>query len=226
LVFTASGEILLLLDGSGSMRRDQEQVRAAARTFAAQLPGKDRVGVITFADSPGLTQDLSFVRERILRAIDNYTVGGGTALYDAIGMALDKLDDSNARPAIVVLTDGRDEDNPGTGPGSVLTRDELIGRLETSGAMVYTIGLGPNVDRDTLEQLAAVSNGEAYFPADVTELAGDYRRILENLRRRYVVSYTSTNSEYDGAWRDVKVVPLRTDFAVESDGSYKAPLLD
>src|SRR5690606_29456142 len=77
--------ILLLLDASGSMRRDQDQVKAAARTFAAQLPGRDRVGIVTFADRPTLTQDLSFVRERILWAIDGYAVGGGTALYDAIG---------------------------------------------------------------------------------------------------------------------------------------------
>src|SRR5690606_13020114 len=143
-----------------------------------------------------------------------------TALYDAIGMALDRLEEGDARPAIVVLTDGRDEDNPGTGPGSVLTADALIDRLRAAGAMVYTIGLGPNVDRETLGRIAAISNGEAYFPADVTALADDYRRILENLRRRYVISYTSTNGEYDGAWREVKVVPQRDDFAVQADGSY------
>jgi VWFA-related protein len=218
--------ILLVLDSSGSIRRDQEAVKAAARSFAAQLPGKDRVGVITFADKPVLTQDLSFVREFILWAIDRYQVGGGTSLYDALGMALTRLQKAEGRTAIVLLTDGRDENNPGTGPGSVLTFDEMLTRLDASGSTVYAIGLGPNVDRATLEQVAGISRGEAYFPSDVSVLADDYRRILENLRRRYVLSYTSTNREHDGRWRQVEIRPRREGFTVEATDGYLAPSLD
>ena len=88
---------------------------------------------------------------------------------------------------------------------------------------MYAIGLGPNVDRQKLEQLAAASKGEAYFPADVSLLGGEYRRILENLRRRYVISYTSTNRKYDGGWRKVEIRARRQDIAIESVGGYQAP---
>ena len=215
--------MMLVLDSSGSMRRDQEAVMEAARAFARQLPGKDRVGVITFADRPVLTQDLSVVREFILAAIGRYQAAGGTALYDAIADALARLRKAEGRKAIVVLTDGRDEDNPGTGPGSVRSLDDVLGALEEVDATVYAIGLGPDVDRGTLERIAEVSSGEAYFPADVTVLGADYRRILENLRRRYVISYTSTNRTYDGAWRQVEIRPRRGDIAVQSAGGYFAP---
>jgi VWFA-related protein len=215
--------MMLVLDSSGSMRKDQEAVMEAARVFARQLPGKDRVGVITFADRAVLTQDLSTVREFILAAIGRYQAAGGTALYDAIAEALIRLRKTEGRKAIVVLTDGRDEDNPGTGPGSVRSLDDVLATLGEVGSTVYAIGLGPNVDRETLEQIADASSGEAYFPADVTSLGDDYRRILENLRRRYVISYTSTNRTYDGAWRHVEIRPKRDDIAVQSAGGYFAP---
>jgi len=218
--------LMLVLDASGSMRPDQEALVEAARTFAEQLPGRDPVGVITFADRPVLTQELTYVREFILWAIEEYQPAGGTALYDAILRALSELDDAEGRAAIVLLTDGRDEDNPGTGPGSESTLDEVLQRLEEVRSTIYAIGLGPEVDRDTLERLVAASSGEAYFPADVTTLADDYRRIVENLRRRYAISYTSTNPEYNGAWREVDILPNREGLAVDSDGGYFAPTLD
>jgi Ca-activated chloride channel family protein len=215
--------VMLVLDQSGSIRKDAEAVMEAARTFARQLPGKDRVGVILFDDRPVLVQDLTTIREFILRAIDKYQANGGTALYDAIGDSLVRLQKAGGRTAIVVLTDGRDEDNPGTGPGSVRSLDQVMTTLKEVGSTVYAIGLGPNVDRVTLERLAAESGGEAYFPADVSVLGADYRRILENLRRRYVISYTSTNRKHDGAWRKVEIRPSREGIAIDSAGGYFAP---
>jgi VWFA-related protein len=218
--------MMLVLDSSGSMRRDAAAVMEAARVFARQLPGKDRVGVVTFADRPELTQDLTTIREFILQAIGQYRATGGTALYDAIGVSLDRLKKVEGRRAIVVLTDGRDEDNPGTGPGSTRTLEQLLEQLREVKATVYAIGLGPNVDKATLERLAAESSGEAYFPADVTALAGDYRRIVENLRRRYTISYTSTNRTYDGRWRKVEIIPKTEGITIEADGGYAGPTLE
>jgi hypothetical protein len=83
--------------------------------------------------------------------------------------------------------------------------------------------MGPNVDRAYLERIGELSMGEAYFPVDVTELDANYRRILENLRRRYVISYTSTNDERNGAWRKVEIKSLRDGIVVESRGGYFAP---
>ena len=77
--------------------------------------------------------------------------------------------------------------------------------------------------RSKLEELAAISGGEAYFPQDVTSLARDFNRILETLRRRYVISYTSTNSTRDGAWRRVEIRSKKEGVAVLSRGGYNAP---
>ena len=88
---------------------------------------------------------------------------------------------------------------------------------------IYTIGLGPKVDHDFLQNIANLSSGESYFPDDVEGLRDDYRRVVENLRRRYVVSYTSTNGARDGSWRRVEIRPRPDDVVVRSRGGYVAP---
>ena len=77
--------------------------------------------------------------------------------------------------------------------------------VKDTEASIFAIGLGTKVDHGPLEQIARMSAGEAYFPEQAAGLRDEYRRIIENLRRRYVVSYTSTNSSRDGGWRDVKI---------------------
>jgi VWFA-related protein len=90
-------------------------------------------------------------------------------------------------------------------------------------AAVFAIGLGPNVDRDTLERIAHASGGQAYFPATVDDLPAQYTRVVEDLRRRYVLSYTSTNSTRDGKWRQVDLKPRREDLSIASRRGYRAP---
>jgi hypothetical protein len=124
---------------------------------------------------------------------------------------------------MVVLTDGRDENNPGTAPGSVHTLEDVINLTREIESTTFAIGLGPKVDRATLERLAIESGGESYFPADVSELDLQYRRVVENLRRRYVITYTSTNKTRDGAWREVEIVSRVPETTVRSKGGYFAP---
>ena len=104
------------------------------------------------------------------------------------------------------MTDGRDENNPGTGPGSVRTLADVQAALKATGATVFPIALGTKVDSKVLQQLADLSGGRALLPQDVTQLAGEFQRVVEDLRRRYIVGYTSTNGEHDGKWRSVRIV--------------------
>ena len=51
-------------------------------------------------------------------------------------------------------------------------------RLKETDA-IFSVGLGPRIDRPVLQQLADVSGGEAYFPQDVSVLGADFNRVLE-----------------------------------------------
>jgi VWFA-related protein len=127
------------------------------------------------------------------------------------------------RRAVVVLTDGRDEDNPGTAPGSARALEDVLAQVRDTGTTIYAIGLGPQVDREGLTRVAAESGGAAYFPEEVADLPEHYRRVLDDLRRRYLLSYTSTNGTRDGAWRTVEITTSRETLAVRSAGGYTAP---
>ena len=75
----------------------------------------------------------------------------------------------------------------------------------------------------SIERVTQASGGEAYYPQDVSLLAGEYRRVLENLRRRYVISYTSTNSMRDGKFRAVEVRSKRAGIVIGGQKGYFAP---
>jgi Ca-activated chloride channel homolog len=74
-----------------------------------------------------------------------------------------------------------------------------------------------------LERLAAKSGGLAHFPEDVSTLRENYARVIEGLRRRYVVSYTSTNAARDGGWRAVEIKTREPEVTIWSRGGYSAP---
>lgn len=216
--------IVLALDASGSMKKKEGDVIASAREFVNALRPQDRLAVVLFADHPVFMHDLTDKREAALAALDLYRPNGGTALYDTLAEALLHLKRAQGRRVVVVMTDGRDENNPGTGPGSVRRFPDVTDLIKETGALMFGIGLGVKVDQVPLTEIARVSGGRALFPTDVTELAAQYRRVVDDLRRRYVVGFTSSHIQHDGAWRDVEIrIKGRPTVAVRSAGGYIAP---
>jgi Ca-activated chloride channel homolog len=215
--------IVVALDSSGSMKKDAAGAQAAARAFVQALRPEDRLALMTFADRIWFAHDLTTERAWALDAIDQYTVKGGTALYDAVAGALIRLKRESGRRVVVLVTDGRDENNAGTGPGSTRPLADVLELLHESDATVFAIGLGAKADTQVLQELAAKSGGEAYFPQDASELEQHFRRIVENLRRRYVISYTSTNAKRDGQWRHVELSSRVPDTTLRTKGGYTAP---
>jgi Ca-activated chloride channel family protein len=220
---TTPVSIVFALDESGSMKKAVEPLKVAAKSFVEQVRAEDSLALILFSNKAEFAHDLTTRRDWSLEAIDRYAANGGTALYDAVYDALSRLKGIEGRRVVVVMTDGRDENNPGTGPGSARTFAQVLERLKTVDAVVFPIGLGPSIDRPVLEQLARESGGAAYFPEDVSTLGADFNRILETLRRRYVISYTSTNFTRDGAWRKVDIRTRRNGVVIASRGGYFAP---
>jgi VWFA-related protein len=215
--------IVMALDASGSMKKSTEAVQRAARDFVAAVRPADSLAMITFADKPLFAHTLATNRQWTLDAIDKYQAGGGTALYDALFNALLHLKGVPGRHAVVVLTDGKDENNPGTAPGSEHTIEDVLELMKSAGAIIFPIGLGTKVEKKVLQRFAAVSGGEAYFPADASLLSDQFRRVVENLRRRYILGYTSTNSLHDGTWRTVEIRSRTRNVEVSSQGGYFAP---
>jgi len=215
--------IVLAIDASGSMKPAADAVKEAAKSFVGALRPSDDLGLLVFSDQSVLVHDLTKKREATLESIDHYVPSGGTALNDALHDALSRLHLVDGRRALVILTDGRDENGPGTAPGSRHSISDVLAMVGAVDAPVYAIGLGPKVDRQVLERLAQSSGGEAFFPETVSALGEQYQRVVENLRQRYIASYISTNSKRDGRWRKVEIASSDPSLVVKSRGGYFPP---
>ena len=215
--------MVLALDQSGSMKKSADKVVEAAAEFVQALRPEDWLGVITFADKSLVAHGMTQERQSTLQAIASYKAEGGTALYDALCDSVLMLKQYKGRKAIVVLTDGRDEDNPGTGPGSTRTWDQVVGLLREIDVTAFAVGLGTKIDPERLTTLGTVSGGQAYFPLEVSDLSAQYERIIDNLRHRYIIGYTSTNSSRDGKWRTIEIKARSADIVVHSRQGYFSP---
>ncbi|MGH9255287.1 MAG: VWA domain-containing protein [Vicinamibacterales bacterium] len=215
--------IMLALDTSGSMTRSAERAQEAARGFVMAMRPEDRIGMIMFADRAEYIHSPTERRDWSLQAIDAYKARGGTALYDALYDSLAQLSDAKGRRVVVVVTDGLDENAASNGPGSLRSWEDVLEKLQQTDAAVYAVGIGSRIDRRGLQEVADKSGGAAYFPSDVTTLAADYQRILDELRRRYVLGYESTNRTRDGKWRKVQIRSRPAEVTVRSRDGYFAP---
>ncbi|HEY7497008.1 MAG TPA: VWA domain-containing protein, partial [Vicinamibacterales bacterium] len=200
-----------------------DALASAARAFVEALRPEDKLELLFFSDGVLVAHDFTTNRQQTLDAISAYRPVGGTSLYDALGGAFHALKSIEGRRAVVVMTDGRDENNAGTAPGSRHTLTEIVDLAKEVDATVLPIGLGTNVDRTGLERLAEISGGLASFPSEVSELRDQFAKTIENLRRRYVLAYTSTHASRDGSWRTVEIRSRSARHVVRSRSGYFAP---
>ena len=135
--------VLLLLDVSGSTRPHLDLLRRASAEFSREIRTNDQIAVATFNSRSWLILPFTSDREKVRTAIDGIYSGGGTALYDALMDSLtDYSDQSHARQAIVVFTDGVDNQLTGNRTeGSRTTFGQLFGEIRESDSLIYPIFL-------------------------------------------------------------------------------------
>lgn len=106
------------------------------------------------------------------------------------------------RRAIILLTDGQDTT-------SRLSRSEAINRALGAETVIYAIGIGDSkyegVNRDALNAVAAGTGGRAFFPKRETDLRNAFAEIEQELRSQYLIAYSSTNKNRDGAYRQMHI---------------------
>jgi hypothetical protein len=128
----------LLLDTSGSMERKIGTATSAVERFIRSILKDDDIFLMTFANRPELRQDFTDDRDRLARALRRVTVGGGTALYDALDEGLQKIKrGKHDKKAILLLTDGEDT-------SSFMTLEQTQSMIRESELLVYCLGILPS----------------------------------------------------------------------------------
>jgi Ca-activated chloride channel family protein len=225
--------LAILLDTSASMENKLPVAQEAAIGFARRLRTQDLAEVIDFDSRVVVLQSFSNNAADLEQAIRRTSAGGSTSMFNAIYIALKDLKkvvaknvDEIRRQAIVVLSDGEDT-------SSLLPFEEVLDLAKRSETAVYTIGLkaddaGPapkgfKEAEFVMRQFAQETGGRSFFPTQVTELAGIYSQISEELSSQYTVGYTSRNPRRDGAWRRVVVRVGRPNTVTRTKLGYFAP---
>jgi Ca-activated chloride channel family protein len=173
-------DYVFLLDVSGSMAQDGKLLlsKDSLGAFVSELGEKDRFEMMTFNVTPNLAfgqlqTPTPEIRERALQFLGSQQARGGTVLNPAITTAYRYADPD--RPLnVIVLSDGLTEQQERR------TLLELI-KSRPRNARVFCIGVGNDVNRPLLEQLADDSGGLAAFLSredNLTRQAKAFRRKL------------------------------------------------
>jgi Ca-activated chloride channel family protein len=193
----ASGvDIVVALDLSGSMESEDFVVRGqrvnrlnmakeVLKAFIDKRPN-DRIGLVAFGGRAYIAAPLTLDHDFLLQNVDRlrlHLIEDNTAVGSALATAVNRLREVKSKSKIVILmTDGQNN----AGKIAPLTAAEAAQAL---GVKVYTIGVGTrglapmpvyafgqkyyqempvDIDEDTLQQIAKMTNGR-YYRADNSE---------------------------------------------------------
>lgn len=212
----------IVLDNSGSLRRQLDKVIEAGKILVATNKPDDETLIIRFVsrDKISIEQDFTSKKEYLNDALDNlYIDGGQTAIRDAVYLAADKTSnyekvkgDDKKRRALILVTDGEDRD-------SYYSEPQLFEMLKESDVQIYVIGFISDLDKESgfirksdqsraktfLEKLASETGGKSYFPTGVEQLPSIARDIASEMRTQYSIGYIPSNDKEDGTYRQIKV---------------------
>jgi Ca-activated chloride channel family protein len=205
----------IVLDLSGSMRSKIERVNGAALAFIQASNPQDQVFLIGFNEEVELLQDFTGDIDEITDALQNTVAMGGTALYDAIYLGVQKAQTgTKSKKAIVIISDGEDRN-------SSYTLDELVSKVQESDVAVFCVGFLNSVSEksifgrwsksasekvhDALKRISDETGGKAFFPGDVADIHSIVSEIAGELRNQYSIGYYSSNIARDGSWRRVTI---------------------
>ncbi|HLZ26176.1 MAG TPA: VWA domain-containing protein [Chloroflexota bacterium] len=183
----------LVIDISGSMNDAGKLAAAkqAAGGFVDGLGPADSAAVISFGTQATVVQAFSADPSALHAALDGLQAQGNTALYDAVqqtALLLDAL--PQPRRVLVVVTDGMDT-------ASQATLKDAVAAATAVRGVIMPIGVGADVDRAVLDQLAGSTGGTALYPATADEIAPSFRSVLGQLRLSYALAYTSRRPAND-----------------------------
>ena len=213
----------LVVDNSGSLRSQINQVIEAGKTIVSSNKPGDETFVVRFvgSDEIKVMQDFTADRQAVNDALeDMYVEGGRTAVIDAVYLASEHasehkkgnpLEDKRRR-ALILVTDGEDR-------ASFYKQEQLFASLKEMDVQIYVIGFVNELDREgglikksprekavnLLNKLASETGGRAFFPSSLSELPGIANEITKDMRTQYVVSYKPATKARPGEFRSIRV---------------------
>ena len=185
-ILRKSARVLLVIDVGSSMadrapNSSKTKLDVAKEAASAALDGfgsADEVGLWAFSSASGADPayheivplgPISAQKAQLKQDIGALKTGGQRkALYTTLEAAVESMRaryDSTRINAVVVLTDGGNDDPAGNNSLTDLLRT-LIAQPDEKFVRVFTVGFGSRADLNTLEDIALAGRGGAYSDKD------------------------------------------------------------
>ena len=187
-------DVTVVLDVSLSVTGTMlQRLSRAVRQLMVDRGPEDRFKLITFNTRVSRIVDFTTDGNSVDRAILGAEGGGGSAVWDALGVAAVAASDPDRRQLVVIFSDGNDS-------GSVLSLETVSQVIErTTAAVSAVVASRTPLTRAvpaagvTLRQLTA-SSGGVYLPitGSAQDLTATFKRVLDEFRSTYVLHYTPT----------------------------------
>jgi len=198
---------ILVIDISGSMDKNDKigAAKTAAKAYINQMRPGDQAGLITYDSKVYNVQPVTSDTAALNNAIDGLQTGSDTAMYDALMEAQKVLAGISGRKAIIVLSDGLDNQ-------SRSTADDVIAGVSESGVTISSIGFGDaattgqtGLNEAALKSLADRTNGAYGFTTAPDALKNLYEQQGRVLQSEYRFTYISPSTLRDGVNRSLTV---------------------
>jgi len=198
---------MLVIDISGSMDKDGKIVAAkdAAKAYVNQMRAGDQAGLITFDTQVYTVQPVTTDTAALTSAIDGLQTGSDTAMYNALVEAEKALEGVAGRKAIILLSDGMDNE-------SQSTADDVATSIGPSGLTISAVGFGDasatgqaGIDEAGLKSLTEKAGGLYSYVSDPQSLSALYQQFGRTLQSEYAITYVSPSTLRDGVNRGLSV---------------------
>jgi VWFA-related protein len=207
----------LVIDTSASVTDRLSFELAAATKFLedvvvnnGNLAKDDLAFVVGVNNAVRLVQDFTADQTLSSHALSQLAPGGGTALWDAVSYAADKLathpESQPVARILVVISDG--EDN-----SSSVTLKQAIATAQSGEVAVYTVSTSDDISQEpsvllgkhALRTLSDLTGGAAFVPGSVRHLDSSLADLQQVIRGRYLISYKPASFERDGRYRSIDI---------------------
>lgn len=208
----AKVSIALVMDQSGSMAgTPMENAKLAAEACAENMDGEtQRMALIPYADSSSVAVALTNSSARLVSGIRGLSAGGGTDISGGIRTALNQLDGAGGTRAIILLTDGQDNN-------SQEEMQKVLEKAKQQDVAIFAIGLG-DVNQTYLHNIAHSTGGKFIAAANSTELTDIYQLLQQYIVNNYCFEYTITeNPETDPRSLTIGI----PEYATEDEKAYR-----
>jgi Ca-activated chloride channel homolog len=239
--------VALVIDTSRSTVFNLADIQQAALAFVEKMRPNDRAVVVSFSDDLNVITEATSDRDTLRRAIASIRPGGGSRVYDAVDSLVEEMNRIEGRTALILFSDGVDNDS------RKATFESTLRKVERSDTLIYPVQFSTYEQMKSrtpassrlrtegtgfseqdyrragayLRRLADATSTGVYPAAEISDLDRAIASIVDELHNEYSIGYYPRSAGLTGEQRRVEVrvnrpqlvVRARTGYVVDKSGA-------